>query len=262
MIGGQEMGQGRIPSFDGVQIDFEVCGQGRTGAVFVHGWSCNRHFWDTQLAETAKRCCSVGIDLAGHGGSSDGRLNYTLDSFAEDVVSVANHLALKNIVLVGHSMGGGVALEAARKLDGEVKRVVVVDTFVFDYGQFSPDEVRVFLDTFDTDYVGAVRDLVAQTCKPGTASAFIDEIAGEMARTPKSVGLAALEGLLSWDPEPVWEDIGAPVTCINGDMINDNARKRHAGHFEEIRLPGTGHFLHMEMPEAFNRLLAEVLQRT
>jgi len=82
-----------------------------------------------------------------------------------------------------------------------------------------------------------------------------------MAQTDKTVGLSALKGLLTWDPEPVWCDIQAPITCINGDMINDDARKRHHGRFEEHLLAGTGHFLQIEAPERFNDLLSAVLSK-
>lgn len=256
---------GSTTSFDGSRIVYEWHeGEGRPVAVFVHGWCCSREFWRSQIQAVAKYMPVVALDLAGHGqsgkdGAGRGAKESSLTHFAEDVVSVVKALNLEDVILIGHSMGGGVVLEAARKLDGTVRKAVVVDTFVFDYGQFSSETVQGFIDSFTADFPGATRNLVAQTCLPGTDATFIDGIADEMVKTRKPVGLAALEGLLNWQPEPAFDAIGVSIVCINGDMINADARRRHAGRFEEIRLPGTGHFLQMEQPAEFNRHLQTVL---
>ena len=70
----------------------------------------------------------VALDLAGHGDSGVNREAWSMTNFGADVAAVADTLQLEDIILVGHSMGGQVALEAARLLKGRVKMIVGADT--------------------------------------------------------------------------------------------------------------------------------------
>jgi len=249
----------KIQSFDGTMIEYEIRDNQGPTLIFVHGWCCNRAFWASQLQEFSTDFKTIAIDLAGHGRSDEGRDDNSLKNFAKDIIAVVDHLELTDFILIGHSMGGGVVLEAARKLGNKIRKIIVVDTFVFDYGQFTSDQVQGFLDSFGADFAGAMQGLVKQTCKPDTETTFINNIAEQMAQTDNVIGLSALKGLLTWDPSPVWGDIQAPISCINGDMISADARKRHEGRFKEHLLPDTGHFLQIEAPERFNNLLSTVL---
>ncbi len=105
-----------VASADGVEIRYDVAGKGETALVFVHCWTCNRRFWDESLAYFGKGYQVVRLDLAGHGESGKGRRDYTMAAFGGDVVAVADKLGLKRIVLIGHSMGGPVSLEAEKQL--------------------------------------------------------------------------------------------------------------------------------------------------
>ncbi len=60
---------GTVPSADGVPIRYEVAGQGSPAVVFVHCWTCDRHFWDHAAARLARDHRVVTLDLAGHGDS-------------------------------------------------------------------------------------------------------------------------------------------------------------------------------------------------
>ena len=70
----------------------------------------------------------VAIDLAGHGESGDGREAWTMASFGGDVTAVVEELGLDDLVLIGHSMGGDVIVEAALGLADRVRALVWVDT--------------------------------------------------------------------------------------------------------------------------------------
>jgi alpha/beta hydrolase family protein len=120
---------GTATSIDGVTIKYEVAGQGEPALVFVHCWSCNRRFWDDQVAYFAPRYRVVRLDLAGHGGSGRGRGDYTIETFGADAAAVIEQLALKRVILIGHSMGGPVAVEVEKRLGDRVIGVVGVDTF-------------------------------------------------------------------------------------------------------------------------------------
>lgn len=116
-------------SADGVPIAFEVAGRGNPPLVFVHGWSCDRRYWQAQLTVFSRQFETVAIDLAGHGASGLGRRQWTIDSFGADVASVVQELDLPKAILIGHSMGGDVITEAARRLPGRIAGLIWVDTY-------------------------------------------------------------------------------------------------------------------------------------
>jgi pimeloyl-ACP methyl ester carboxylesterase len=250
-----------VTSLDGTRICYESAGSGSPALVFAHGWTCNRHFWDPQVTHFAANHRVVALDLGGHGDSEMKREDYTYGSFSQDLCTILEHLDLTDCVLVGHSMGGAVALEAARLAPARIASVVMVDTFVFDYGRFTEDQVDAFIETFDADFPGAILNLVRDTCKPESDPAWIADVAKEMSKTPKHVGLSALKALLTWDPDPAFADVKVgPIYWLDSDMINEDARKRYGAMVNEVVMAGTGHFLQMEDPERFNRLLADLLK--
>lgn len=100
-------------SFDGVRIAFELSGSGPLTIVFVHGLGGDHTIFDSQIAHFAQTHQVLGIDLPGSGGSGQDRSSWTMESFGEDVATVLDHLGLNEIVLVGHSLGGNVTVEAA-----------------------------------------------------------------------------------------------------------------------------------------------------
>ncbi len=118
-----------VRSSDGVLISYEVTGIGDSTLVFVHGWCCDKSYWKLQVPHFARKHRVVTIDLAGHGESGLERDKCTMAAFGEDVAAVVNPLAIERVVLIGHSMGGHVILEAAKHIPKSVLGIVGVDTF-------------------------------------------------------------------------------------------------------------------------------------
>src|SRR6185295_3656082 len=95
-----------VPAKDGVPIHYFVQGKGEPALVFVHCWSCDRHLWDNQVPVFAKNHRVVTLDLPGHGESGQGRKNWSIESYGDDVSTVVTKLNLKRVLLIGSSMGG------------------------------------------------------------------------------------------------------------------------------------------------------------
>ncbi len=116
-------------STDGTRIAYELIGAGRPALVLVHGWSCDRTNWNAQLESLSRNFTVVTVDLAGHGESECGREAWSIAAFGSDVALVVTLTGLEDVVLVGHSMGGDVILEAARRLSTRVRGLIWVDTY-------------------------------------------------------------------------------------------------------------------------------------
>lgn len=102
-----------------VRLHIRDWGQGKT-IVFIHGWPLSHEMYEyqfTQLPKQGYRC--VGITLRGFGKSSKPWGEYTYEVFADDVKKVLEALDLRDVTLVGFSMGGAIALHYMARHKGE-----------------------------------------------------------------------------------------------------------------------------------------------
>src|ERR1700724_2161196 len=101
------MGTSTITTKDGVQIFYKDWGVGQP-VVFSHGWPLNADFWDDQMVFVASNGFrAIAHDRRGHGRSSQTWDGNDLNTYADDLAALIDQLDLKDIVLVGHSTGGG-----------------------------------------------------------------------------------------------------------------------------------------------------------
>jgi len=252
-------------SEDGVFIAYEVRGEGEPALIFVHGWCCDRSYWDAQLPYFAQKHKVVAIDLAGHGESGLDRKEWTMGAFGEDVVAVVNKLNLDQVVLVGHSMGGFVILEAARRIPQLVIGLVGVDTLQNFEDKLTQEQIDEMLTPLRSNFVEFSRNFVLSMFTPTSDSALIEKIANDMSSAPQVVGIGALEGYIDFQNNEiiqVLKEVKAPITCINSDMYPTNvkANQRYAPSFKALIMSGVGHFNMMEDPKTFNLLLEETVQ--
>src|SRR2546426_7494043 len=154
--------RGSVTSPDGVRIHYETTGKGRPALVLVHCWSCDSTFWQDQVARLAKSRQVVTLDLAGHGRSGRTRTDYTMQAFGLDVKAVADKLKLDRMVLVGHSMGGAVILEAAKLLGGRVVGLVPIDTLLDVEQRSDPKETDEVMAKMEADYKGETTAFMRQ----------------------------------------------------------------------------------------------------
>jgi pimeloyl-ACP methyl ester carboxylesterase len=255
-------------SSDGVHIEYRVRGQGGPLVVLIHGWSCDANYWREQLKPLTEKYTVLTVDLAGHGASGRNRSDWSMAQFGADVAAAvrayqgSDRAAPAQVVLVGHSMGGPVAVEAARALGSAVLGVIGVDTFkTLGAPPPNPAEIQARLQAFESDFIGSVRGMVAQAFFTPTADpAFVRQIADDMSAAPPQVALPAIRGLNSWLGTRDLSDVKVPIVAINSDLggVTEDARIRKiAPTFRSVTLAGRGHFLMMEDPVGFNPVLLQ-----
>ena len=230
--------------------------------VPVHGWTCSRNQWAGQLALMAEFGEVLAVDLPGHGDSA---LTPPDDA---SVVGLAKVLAQlieaerrgRPVILIGHSMGGAVALEAARLLDGQ-RSVVLIDTFVIPYGDLPEEQAAEIQGAFAADFVAAMANLVETNTRDDLSPVIRAMLHHDMARADTTWALPLWGDLLRWDPQPSLSQPGVAMHAINGGMISDAARERCAPCVEDVVMADAKHFPQLELPEQFNRHLRDVLAR-
>jgi pimeloyl-ACP methyl ester carboxylesterase len=233
--------------------------------VLIHGWSCNETYWDAQLDALRGDYPVVTLDLAGHGRSSADREDWSMQAYGRDVASVVRALpGSARVILIGHSMGGPVAVEAALALGDRVIAVIGVDTFK-NVGLPPPSaaDTDQRLRTFAADFRTTTQLFVSKSFFRDDADpAFVTRIADAMASGDPKVGMASIRELNNWDGRNAMSRLSVPIIAINADhgAPTDADRIRNfAPSFRYVPFAGAGHFLMMEQPDRFNALLLEEL---
>jgi pimeloyl-ACP methyl ester carboxylesterase len=244
---------------DGVHIEYRIVGKGDPAIVLIHGWATDANYWNAQIDPLKAKYTVVAIDLAGHGGSTKSRTDWSMEKYGEDVTTVLQRIPNQQLILVGHSMGGTVALEAARTLGSRVIGIVVVDALKsVGLPPIPAAEIQKRVAPFRTDFIGSVRKYVTEELfEKGADPMFVQKVAYDMSLEPPEVGVPSLEALLSMDLKSVLADIKVPVLAINSDLgATDDARIRKSlPSFKSDVIPHTSHFLMMEVPDRFNPIL-------
>ena len=244
---------------DGVHIDNRVWGHGEPAVVLIHGWSCDENYWSAQVEALKAKYTVVGINLAGHGASERNRSDWSMGNYGEDVATVVRQLQNRQIVLVGHSMGADVALEATRRIGDRVIGIIAVDSLKsIGLPPMKPQEIERHLAPFRDHFIEATRDYVTKTMfAPGADPAFMQKVAYDMSLEPPEVAIPSMQSLLAMDFTTLLPDIHVPVYAINSDLSpTEEARIRKSlPQFKADVLEHTGHFLMMEVPQRFNPVL-------
>jgi pimeloyl-ACP methyl ester carboxylesterase len=258
---------GTVASADGVEIRYETRGRGETTLVFLHGWCCNRTFWEPQLEYFGRTGRVVALDFAGHGESKAGRKDFTMASFGGDVAAVVRELGLKRIVLIGHSMGGPVLLEAAALLKDETAGLVAIDAFTDPDEAYTWQQITEYRQPFQDDFPRAMKATLLHEedfFRKGTDRKLIDRIVSVMTSASPEMGSSAFLGMLDFAncrQRPLMAQVKIPFLCINARRDEQKVRdgRKYAPQFEVLTLPDSGHFLMMEHPDEFNALLRREL---
>ena len=255
--------EGVAHSADGLAIRYETHGEGEPALVLVHGWSCDRRYWRGQVDHFARRRQVVLVDLAGHGESESGRDGWSMPAFGDDVAAVIEQLGLGRAVLVGHSMGGDVIVEAALRLSGRIVALIWIDV----YGRLGEprtmEEREALLAPFRADFSPATRDFVRQMFPAGSDPDLVDRVVADMAAAPPDVAIPALQQAVGNDG-PILERLAlleAPHAAINPASGKTDVEGLRRYGIETVLMSGVGHFPMLEDCPRFNRLLEEVLER-
>jgi sigma-B regulation protein RsbQ len=249
-------------SVDGADIHWTQSGSGEHTVIFVHGWTCDETAWSAQVPVVSRNYRVITLDLPGHGHSgSPASGKFSMSLFASAVEAVRSEAGVDRAVLVGHSMGVPVIREYALMFPERATSLVLVDG-----GVFTPDQEPPFaeLPVFTGEGVLETREnFIRGMFSPATPAAVQDRVLKMMLSAPEATATGAFEALFDrtqWRPDQVM----LPVLGIYAEQsfsANPDLLKTVFPKPEFNVLPGTAHFLMMEKPDDFNKLLTDFLKR-
>ena len=229
---------------------------GHTGQrmLYVHGTGCNAAVWAPHMTAIADGHTAVAIDLPGH-GQSPGRGFRGVADYTFFVVELAKALGWSRFVLVGHSMGGAVALVAALNHADVLGGVVLVDTGA--RLRVHPELLRHAREAAEAG--GAAAADRSWAYASGTPQSVVDTVHALTARTDPWVTYGDWIANDTFDVMNRLKDISVPTLAICG--AEDRLTPVRYHQLLETQIPdcrltvvdGAGHWVFWEQAEAFTR---------
>ena len=248
-------------TLNGVTIAYDDRGAGEPVFLFIHGWACDRTCWASQMEEFSRDHRCIAVDLRGRGGSA-AVPPFGVGRALEDVAALIRELVPGPVILVGHSLGGIIALAVNGRYPELVLGLVTIDSpITSETGAGSPRSVAAireagsmhaverFISTFDYDPPHpAAHDYVQRTmltCPADVGAGMLEDL--------HLVGADMKRLLAEADKKPfmvIWAEkpLGDP------GWVRDNTN-----FVRQEPVAGTGHFVQMEQPAITNALLRAFL---
>jgi len=275
---------------DTVMIHGHRCAYVKAGhgpaLLLLHGLGCDHHTWDPVLQGLSRHFTVIAPDLFGHGQSDKPRGDYSVAGYANIMRDLLSLLGIDRVTVVGHSLGGGVAMQFAYQYPERTERLVLLAPG----GMGS--EVSVLLRALSLPGVGLVLDAVTprvvRRVGRGTLRALgrsgvgwlrdADELADVYERMADPSSRAALRqvarGLVDWRGQVVtmtdraylfqhlpicviWGTDDAIIPARHADTVRRWAPAAHI-----VVLPDTGHFAHHDHPSQVVRIVRDFVVGT
>jgi pimeloyl-ACP methyl ester carboxylesterase len=207
-------------------IHHVVTGKGHPAVVFVHGFGCALSDWDAQVAHLSTRHLTVAVDLRGHGASPGMAADCTVERYGADVAEVMKALALSPAVLVGHSMGCRVVIEAALQAPAHAAGIVLIDG-----SQFASAMEMTLRETFATPggYSTLTRRWFEEMFTAKSNAAVVASAVERAERLPRSLGEKLLLDMLRYDVGRLstsLADLRVPVMALQTTYSNEQRERR------------------------------------
>ncbi len=223
------MKNGFYKTGDGAYIYYELEGQGRP-VVLIHGWGCSGRFYQKNMEGLKDRFTVVTMDMRGHGRSSKGLDGYTIDRMAQDIHEVIEFLSLKNILLMGWSMGGPTMLSYWKqfgKEKGHLAGLGLIDMtpFPFSAGEWNSHGLRnynaegfnQFVSSILSDHKGFINAFASKIFQDGKIPQGMDWMEKEMMKLPAYIGVALYGDYCYSDYTDVLSTITVPTLVVSSD---------------------------------------------
>ncbi|WP_321437661.1 alpha/beta hydrolase [uncultured Bacteroides sp.] len=249
------------------EISYIDSERGDVTLVFIHGAFIDKGYWAEQIAYFSPRYRVVAMDLAGHGNSTHNRSTWNMKEYGKDVSRMIQALSLKNVVLIGHSMGTSIMLETVAQSDSNIIGLIGVDNFKNLNAEIPQEMIDGLCNSLRTDF--------ANTCG-GYASAYLMN-----AKTEKQLANKLIAAFRDMNPTvgiPVIEDcfrysarekellkvLKLKLNLINVNYFptDEDALKQYVGtNYTLSIMNGTCHYPMIENSAEFNALLDKLLLR-
>lgn len=248
-------------------LNFRRYGAGPT-LVLQHGFVGGGGYFAPQAAALSRFFDVICPDLPGFAGSASVSAEMTTTGLSRALIELLDELGVERFSLLGHSMGGGVALQTALDHPRRVHKLVLYGTASTGRMPKRFETVKETLDRIRLDGIQATAERIAATWfVEGARAPMYDFCVSAAGEPDQAAAMKAIENFQKWDVSERLGELKIPVLVICGDRdrsysLEDTlAMMRRIARSELCVLPNCAHAAHLEAPEIFTDLLTTFLLR-
>jgi pimeloyl-ACP methyl ester carboxylesterase len=246
---------------DGVALYYDEAGNGAPPILFIHGLGCDHTHFAPQFDRYGRDHRVVAVDLRGHGQSDKPVQDYTIPGFADDIAWLCGELGLYKPIIVGHSMGSLVALEATARFPDLAAALVLLDAPLF----VPPPVVEAMnlpglaQAMWTPAYQDVLRGFMGASFAPTDDQERKERILDAICALPQHVTASGFASV-AHDMAPAAAACRIPVIYIGaaGPIDLDRFRSLTPQLVVE-QVSGVGHWLQLEAPERVNAIIDSFL---
>lgn len=253
--------------YKNTKISYTEQGKG-TAVVLLHGFLENQTMWNAFVPNLAKKNRVITIDLLGHGQTECLGYVHAMEDQADMVHAVLHELKIRKTVLIGHSMGGYIALAFAELYPENIKGLVLLNsTSRADSDERKTNRDRAIV-AVKQNYTAFVRMSIANLFSEDNREKLINEIESvktEALKTPLQGIVASLEGMkIRKDREVLLHFAPFPIQLILGKkdpvLIYDENIDQIEGTKVQLTTFDDGHMSHIENQADLKKLFVDFLK--
>src|SRR4051812_43775587 len=245
---------------DGVRLQYERAGSGDPELLFVPGWCCDTSAFQPQFDHFAQRHAVTAIELRGCGRSDRPPDGYTIRDLTDDVAGLARAVGIERPVVVGHSLGGMIAVELAGRYPSLPRALVLVDPGPI---HPTPETMRIFeafaegLAGPDGEWVRRLR-LEDMGARDPALARWIVEL---MSAVPLQTATEVIKHLGAWNGVGALGLCTLPILLLRAEFRPDDARLLQIKPDITVGTTvGAGHFHQLEVPDQVNAMIERFLE--
>ncbi|HEY1868538.1 MAG TPA: alpha/beta hydrolase [Candidatus Cybelea sp.] len=236
---------------DGAELAYEESGAGLPTVLLVHGWQADRSVWREVIEALGADVRTVAVDLRGGGASRNASGPYALERFAADLRELVDSLRVGPAIVVGHSMGGTIALRFALDAPELTRGLVLISPVPASGGGYSA-KGEAYLRSTAGD-AGAARAWLARTFAGTPDAAMLDRVCAAAARADRVASLESFESWAHADFAEATRSIAAPALVVAPQHdVPDVYERKVAALLPNARfvvLPECGHYAILDRPQ-------------